>query len=95
MTYRLDFQVDGDILLVHAEGDRDTDNPRIAAKEAWTQVARECQGAALSSVMIISNVAGRYSTQDAYEIMSTLDQYGSPRRGVLPTSITIPSAMTI
>lgn len=76
MSYRLDFEVDGDILLVHAAGDRDTDNPRVAAKEAWMQVARECQHAALSLVLINSSVAGHYSTQDAYEIMSSLEEYG-------------------
>lgn len=76
MTYKLNFQLDGEILLVHAAGDRDADNPRLAAKEAWTQVARECREEELSLILIISCVAGHYSTQDAYEIMSTLDQYG-------------------
>lgn len=76
MTYSLDFQADGDVLLVHAGGDRDTDNPWVAAKDAWTRVAHECQNRALSLVLIISNVTGHYSTQDAYEIMTALDQYG-------------------
>lgn len=76
MTYCLDFQVEGDVLFVQAAGDRDSDNPMVAARQAWTQVARKCREEGLSLVLINSSVTGHYSTQDAYEIMSTLDQYG-------------------
>lgn len=81
MTYDLEFQVDGDILCVYASGDRDTDtdSPGAAARDAWTRLAKKCQDAGLSRVLIISRVTGRYPTLDTYETMSKLDQYGISR----------------
>lgn len=76
MSYQLDFEVDGEILRVHATGDRDTDSPRLAAKEAWRRVSEKCGETGLSRVLIVSEVTGHYPTTDAYETMSTLDQHG-------------------
>ncbi len=79
MSYSLEFQVDGDLLCVHATGDRDSDNPGAAAQEAWARIAQKCEETGLARVLIISRVTGRYPTLDTYETMSTLDQYGISR----------------
>ena len=71
--------MDGEILCVHAMGDRDSDNPGAAAQDAWTRVAGKCRERGLSRVLIISEVRGRYPTLDTNETMSTLDQYGIAR----------------
>lgn len=76
MTYILTFQVDGDVLSVHATGDRDSDNPMTSAKDLWTHLALECQERGLSRVLLLSEITGRYPTYDCYEIMSRLDEFG-------------------
>lgn len=76
MSYDLDFHVDGDILCVHATGDRDKDNPGEAARDAWARVAQKCRETGHTRVLIISEVTGRYPIRDTYETMSTLDRHG-------------------
>lgn len=79
MAYALEFEVEGELLVVHASGDRDTDSPGAAARDAWARVAHQCEQTGRTRVLILSQVTGRYPTLDTYETMSTLDQYGISR----------------
>lgn len=79
MSYELQFEAQGQLLCVRARGNRDTENPGAAAREAWTKVAQKCDELALSCVLILSEVTGRYPTLDTYQTMSALDRYGISR----------------
>lgn len=79
MAYIIAFQVDGDVLSVHATGDRDSDNPMAAASDLWRHIALECKERGLSRVLLLSEITGRYPTCACYETMSRLDEFGVSR----------------
>lgn len=79
MAYILEFRVDGNVLCVHATGDRSSENPLAAAKDLWVQVALECEETGISRVLLLSEINGRFPTCACYETISSLDECGVSR----------------
>ena len=79
MTYKLDFNVEGNTLRVEIFGERPKDKLTQVSKEAWVEIVKVTREKNMKKLLIVSHAIGDYPTLNALQINSSLAEYGVHR----------------